>query len=450
MFQAARAVFSLLLSYGLLLLANGLFGTLLAVRATIEGFPAAVTGLVMAGHFMGLFLGGMGAIRVVASVGHIRAFAAFASMVSVAALCHVLVVDPVAWFALRVVTGFCMAGMIMVTESWLNERSERAVRGQVLALYMITNYLGSGLGQLLLPLADPAQFQLFCIASIAYSLALVPVLLTTAAAPQPARAERASFRTLWRTSPLGLVGACCAGLNNASFFSLGAVYAQRIGLDLAGTSTFMASVIFGGLALQWPVGRLSDHVDRRWVLTGVALVASAASIGLIAAGAGPALYAAAALYGGVSFTVYSLCVAHTNDFADPSARVQTASGLLIAYSVGAMTGPVLVGVLMGRFAPGAMFMYTATVMGCLGLFALYRMTRRRTVSPAERPGVINLPGGTFTAGQLYAAARDAMDGGTAAAPEGDPAAARDGSAGDTSGAGHPAPEAPGQPPPGPR
>jgi MFS family permease len=420
MFQTARAVFSLLLSYGLLLLANGLFGTLLGVRATLEGFPTAVTGVVMSGHFIGLFLGGLGAIRVVASVGHIRAFAAFASIMSVAALGHVLVVQPVAWFALRVVTGFCMAGMIMVTESWLNERSERAVRGQVLALYMITNYLGSGLGQFLLPLADPGEFQLFCVASIVYSLALVPVLLSTATAPQPARAVRASFSALWRTSPLGLIGACCAGLNNASFFSLGAVYAQRIGLDLAATSTFMGSVIFGGLLLQWPVGRLSDHVDRRWVLVAVGFTASAASVGLVAAGSGPLLYAAAGVYGGVSFTVYSLCVAHTNEFADPSARVQTASGLLIAYSVGAVIGPILVGLLMGTFAPRAMFLHSAAVMGGLGLFALFRMTRRRTPAPQARPGVINLPGGTFTAGQLYAAVRDAMDRRRSPRGDGDP------------------------------
>ena len=146
MFQAARAVFSLLLSYGLLLMGNGLFGTLLGIRATLEGFPTQVTGIIMSGHFIGLLVGGLLAVGVVARVGHIRAFAAFASIMSVAALAHILVLHPVVWFVLRLATGFCMAGMIMVTESWLNERSERSIRGQVLALYMITNYLGSGAG----------------------------------------------------------------------------------------------------------------------------------------------------------------------------------------------------------------------------------------------------------------------------------------------------------------
>jgi MFS family permease len=409
MLHAARAVFSLLLSYGLLLMGNGLFGTLLGVRATLEGFSTPVTGVIMSGHFIGLLVGGVMAVNVVAGVGHIRAFAAFASIMSVAALFHILMLHPVAWFVLRVATGFCMAGMILVTESWLNERSERSIRGQVLALYMITNYLGSGLGQFLLPMADPAEFQLFCVASIIYSLALVPVLLTTAAAPQPARAERASFRELWRTSPLGLIGACCAGLNNASFFSLGAVYAQGIGLDLKATSLFMASVILGGFLMQWPVGRLSDRVDRRWVLVGVGLTACAASLG-VAAVSGAMIYVAAAIYGGVSFTVYSVCVAHTNDFADPEKRVQTASGLLITYSVGAIVGPILVGFLMGEFAPRALFLYTACVQGFLGLFALYRMTRRRAPASEQRPGVINLPGGAFTAGELYEGVRESRDG----------------------------------------
>lgn len=202
------------------------------------------------------------------------------------------------------------------------------------------------------------------------------------------------------------------------------MYAQRIGLDLKSTSVFMGSVIFGGLALQWPVGRLSDRIDRRWVLVGVAIVASAASVGLVLAGGGPLVYVAAALYGGVSFTVYSVCVAHTNDFADPAKRVQTASGLLIAYSVGAITGPILVGLLMGRFVPQAMFIYTACVMAFLGLFALYRMTRRRSPSAGERPGVIPLPGGAHTAGALYAAVRDSMDRDLARMSDPDPAAPR--------------------------
>ncbi len=191
-----RSVFSLLLSYGLLLLANGLFGTLLGVRSRIEGFGTEVVGLIMAAYFLGLLLGALRAGMIVAAVGHIRAFAAFASIMSVTALLHVIVVDQVVWSILRFASGFCMAGMILVTESWLNARCTMRTRGQVMALYMVTNYFSAGAGQLLLTAADPARFQLFSVASIIFSLALVPVLLTRSSAPKPPKRDPLDLREL--------------------------------------------------------------------------------------------------------------------------------------------------------------------------------------------------------------------------------------------------------------
>ena len=228
-------------------------------------------------------------------------------------------------------------------------------------------------------------------------------------APGPAQGVRSNLPQCWRTWRLGLFGECCAGLNNAAFLSLGAVYAQRVGLDIEQTSFFMGSVLLGGLLMQWPVGRLSDRIDRRWVLVVVGLAASAASVGLVVAGGGALIYLAAAIYGGCCFTVYSVCVAHTNDFADPSTRVQTASGLLMAYSTGAIIGPILVGVLMNVYEARVFFLYTAVVLGFLGLFALFRMTRRSTRSPEQRTAAINLPGGAYTAGELYKAVDETID-----------------------------------------
>ncbi len=417
MLQTARAVLTLLLSYGLLVVANGLIGTLLGIRAIIEGYSAQVTGMIMTGQFIGLFLGAILAVRVVARVGHIRAFATFASVMSVAALGHVLWVHPLAWFVLRIVTGFCMAGMVMVVESWLNERADNHNRGQIMALYMITHYMGSGLGQFLLPLADPAQFQLFTLVSIIYSIALVPVLLTKAAAPRPAARERAGFFQLWRNSPLGFVGAVSAGLNNSTIFALGAVFAKQIGLSLTQTSLFMAAMIFGGMLLQWPVGRLSDCFDRRWVLIGVALAASIASLLLAAVTGGVLwrLYLAAALFGGASFTVYSQCIAHSNDFADPDKRVQVSGGLLMAYASGAIVGPLLAGAVITAFNPPAMFVFTASVNALLVVFAVFRMGTRETLEASKRRAVINLPGGQYTAGQLYSALREQIDWGRGSA-----------------------------------
>lgn len=411
MLRTVRSVVSLLLSYGLLLFANGLFGTLLGVRTQIEGFSTEVVGVIMAGFPFGLLLGALNAVRVVAGVGHIRAFAAFASLMSTSALVHVLWIDPIIWFMLRLLSGFCMAGMVMVTESWLNERATNETRGQVLSLYMITNYFSAGCGQYLLPLADPAQFHLFSVASIIFSLALVPVLLTRARAPMPAKPERMHLRELYKTSPFGLAGAFCAGLVNAVFYAMGPVFAQGIGLTLTETSTFMAAVILGGLFLQWPVGHLSDRIDRRRVLIGVALATSIACVAIVTAIAGARgwLFTAGAIYGGLSFTLYSLAAAHTNDFSDPDKRVQTASGLLVVYGVGGASGPVLAAALMGQVGPAGMFIYSATVTGLLGVFGSYRMRRAATKRVEDQSRYIVLPGEQFTSEELYTTVRNQMD-----------------------------------------
>ncbi len=411
MLKIVRSVASLLLSYGLLLFANGLFGTLLGVRTQIEGFSTEVVGVIMAGYFLGLLLGALHAVRIVAGVGHIRAFAAFASLTSISALAHVLWIDPIAWFMMRLMSGFCMAGMVMVTESWLNERATRETRGRVLSLYMITNYFAAGSGQYLLPLADPGEFHLFSVASIIFSLALVPVLLTRAVAPLPVQHHPMNFRELYRTAPLGLVGAFCAGIVNATFYGMGPVFAHGIGLSITATSTFMASVILGGLVLQWPVGRLSDRVDRRRVLAGVAMATALACMGIVLTeGRTQAwLFTAGVIYGGLSFTIYSLSAAHANDFCTADKLVQTASGLLVAYGVGASGGPVLAATLMGQVGPQGLFIFNAIVVALLGLFGIHRIRRRAPRSIEEQSPYIALPGAQFASEELYTAVRDQMD-----------------------------------------
>ena len=405
------AVASLLLSYGLLLLANGLFGTLIGLRTRIEGFSALVVGLVIAAYFGGLLMGGLSAERFVSRVGHIRAFAAFASVMSVSALGIVLVVHPVAWALMRLLGGYCMAGMVMVTESWINERCTNRTRGQVMAFYMITNYLAAGLGQFLLPLGDPAQFQLFCVASIIYSLALVPVLLTRASAPIPSKPRPLRFRALYHTSPLGFIAALAAGVVNSNFYGLGPVFAHDVGLSLTQTSTFMAAAILGGLLMQWPAGRLSDAIDRRTVIAVATLGTAFAgfAIALASGRTGAGLFVLAALYGGFSFTVYSIAAAHTNDFADPAERVRTASGLLIAYGIGACFGPLLTSLAMGWIGPMGLFLSSGAVHLAIALFAFYRGYRRATRAREERAPTINLPGGQFTSGVLYNRLRDELE-----------------------------------------
>ena len=411
MLDAIRAIFSLLLSYGLLLLANGLFNTLIGVRTALEGFSTELIGIISACHFIGLLIGANKATAVVWPVGHIRAFAAFASLMSITALAPVLWINPYFWMVLRLGTGFCMAGMIMVTEAWINARANRDNRGQIMSLYMITNYLAAGCGQLLLNLADPATFYLFSIASIIFSLAVVPVLLTQAQAPTLAPLTRLPLRRLWTTSPLGVAGAAVAGLINATFYGMGPVFAHLVGLSIRETSLFMASAVLGGLVLQWPVGRLSDRIDRRIVLTITTSLVALACFGVVVASSNGAhwLYAVGAVYGGLSFTLYSIANAHTNDYADPDQRVQTAGGLLIAYGCGAIAGPLVAATVMGQFGATSMFYYNATICIGLALFALVRMGLRPGVPRDQRRPLITLPGGQFTYGQLQAALRRQLE-----------------------------------------
>lgn len=410
MLPTLRAIAALLISYGTLLLANGLFSTLLSVRTKIEHFDTQIAGLILASYYLGLFVGARYGVRIVARVGHIRAFAAFASIISITALVHVLMINVFAWSALRFIAGFCMAGMIMVTESWLNERSTRTTRGKVLSLYMITNYAAAGLAQFLLLLSNPAHFQLFSVVSILYSLALVPVLMTRAAAPQPVQPTAAPLAELYRISPVGMVGALCTGLISASFYSLAPIFTREIGLALSETASFMACGILGGLLLQWPLGWLSDQIDRRWVVI-LSAVGTAVGCGLIvwrAEYGGPWLYVACVLYGSFAFTIYSHSAAHANDLAGTGRLIQVSSGLLIVYGVGAVLGPLLAAQVMGWIGPVGVFVFNAVVALVLAAFTAWRLRRQVRPGREKRP-FVPVPSTQYSSAEIYRAARDQRD-----------------------------------------
>ena len=402
MFSTLSAVFSLLLSYGLLLLANGLFATLLGVRTQVEGFPTDLVGFIVAAYFFGLLLGGLFAGRVVARVGHIRSFAAFASLMSVSALLHPIWISVGSWMLLRMLSGFCMAGMIMVTESWLNERASNSNRGQVLSFYMTTNYFAAGCGQFLLTVGDPSKFQLFSLASVIFSLALLPVLLTRAKAPIITSAGRMGLITLYRMAPLGVIGVLCGGLINASVLGLGPVYATNIGLTEASLSIFMATIIMSGLILQWPMGRLSDRIGRGPLLVVIPIVVSLASFSIIMASDFRLLFASIGLFGAFQFTIYSLSAATANDLVSSEQRVQVAAALLIIYGAGASIGPIIAGLFMSFMGPQGLFAYFALVSLLLSLFATIK--RRRGGSPATRKPFVAVPTTQATSNQLYISA----------------------------------------------
>ena len=381
MLAAILSAWALLLGIALIMLGNGLQGTLLGVRATLEGFGTGTTGLVMTGYFAGFLAGSRIVPRLLAGVGHVRVFAAFASLASCAALVHVVFVSPISWGLIRFVTGFSFAGIFVVAESWLNDAATNKTRGQLLSVYMIIVTGGMGAGQLLLNLADPREYELFVLVSILISFALVPITLSAGRAPAFEAPESIGARALFRASPLGVAGAFLIGIAHGALFSMGAVYATRIGLAVDLISYFIAAALLGGLVLQWPIGWLSDRFDRRKVIVAAAWVAAGAAFGAGMAGddSYAALIALTVLLGGMSLPLYSLCGAHTNDHLTPRQMVAASATLVLVSGAGLTLGPSIAAAAMGLAGPSGMFWSLAAAHGCVGAYGLYRMVRRDPV-----------------------------------------------------------------------
>ncbi|MDH3389034.1 MAG: MFS transporter [Gammaproteobacteria bacterium] len=384
---ALMSSWALLLGFGILMLGDGLQGTLLAVRADLEGFSATLTGLVMSTFYLGFLLGSILTPRITMGVGHIRVFAAFATLSSAAILVHALFVTAPVWIAMRLVSGFCFAGLYIVAESWLNERATNETRGKLLSLYMVVTYLGVGAGQLLLNLADPRQFELFILVSILISVAVVPLLLSARSPPAFHDSVRIGLLQLFRLTPLGLVSMFAVGLVTATFFALGPVYARRIGLDIRDTSYFMTAAVLGTVLLQGPIGALSDRFDRRKVLTATTLLTSIAAVLCVAAAqaSNQLLFVAVGLFGGFAFPLYSICIAYTNDHLDPRQMIAASGALVLVSGIGAIIGPVSFAAIMDRYGNQALFWSIAAVHALTGLFAIYRMFSSAPV-PLERQG----------------------------------------------------------------
>jgi len=381
MIAAILSCWALLLGLALLMLGNGLQGTLLGLRASLEGFPTTTTGLVMTGYFAGYVLGSVVVPRMIQHVGHVRVFAALASAASVAVLLHSLFVLPVPWFAMRVVTGFCFAGLYLVTESWLNDIATNENRGQLLSVYMAVVMGSMGLGQLLLNAGDPTRHELFVLVSVLVSVALVPMLLSAGRAPEFSAPESISLRALFAASPLGIVGSFSTGLAQGSFFGMGAVFADEVGFETSQVAWFMTAFGIGGMALQWPIGRLSDAMDRRKVIVVTTALSAGAALGAAAAleHSAAALIAVTALYGCISVPLYSLFIAHTNDHLEARHRVAASGGLVMVGGLGAVLGPVLCGSLMSVLGSMAFLLFLAANHALVTGYGLWRMARRESV-----------------------------------------------------------------------
>ncbi|HET9680116.1 MAG TPA: MFS transporter, partial [Gammaproteobacteria bacterium] len=333
---------SLFLAVLLMMLGNGLLGSLLGLKLAQAGASPLAAGVVMAGYYLGLVIGAFVCQGIVRRVGHIRAFAAFGAInVATVMLLALTTATPV-WVALRIITGITMMGLYMVVESWFNERAERRVRGRVFSLYMAVSFAGLGGGQFLLAMNDIASLDLFLVAGMLFSLCLVPVALTRAVHPQPVEATRFDIRHLFQLAPYAVIACSCAGLVNGAFYALGPVYAYATLSGAAGTGAFMGVTIIGGLLLQWPVGLLSDRFDRRTIMALLSIAVAVLSLLLLLLES--ALFwqlVIALLWGGLAFTVYPVAVAYANDHIEPQDIMPAAGALLLSYGIGAAMGPLL-------------------------------------------------------------------------------------------------------------
>jgi MFS family permease len=388
MLDALRSVASLLLGAGVLILGNGLVGIVLPVRMGLEHVPTQVSGLVMSSYYAGLVAGCLWGRGIISRVGHIRAFAAFAATVAAMTLIYALWFDPLAWAVLRAITGFCMAGLFATIESWLNLRASKESRGKILSLYMVTSYLASTLGQLLVNVWSVKGLELFCLGDMLLSLSLVPIVLTHVTGPQMGRSAPLSLIKLYRISPLGVVASTGAGLVSGAFYGMGAIFAANIGMPVLDISIFMGVTLIGGLAIQWPIGWASDRHDRRtvllWVLVGVAVVCLLEYAMSFMPFGTRGLLLLTLLFGGGAATIYPLAVAHAFDYVEQEHMVPASAGMLLAWALGATAGPLLASQAMAIGGNWAMFLYLAGMSGLLAAFVRYRMGRRSALPTAEQ------------------------------------------------------------------
>jgi len=389
MWSDLRASWALLIGVGFMMLGNGLQGTLLGLRATMEGFPTFITGIMMSGYFVGIFVGSMLAPKLVQRVGHIRVFAALASLASVSILIHGLYVHAITWTLMRLLTGLSYAGLYVVSESWLNDRAGNETRGRILSIYMVITTLGMGSGQFLLNLSSPLKVDLFILISIIVSLGLIPMLLTARPAPAFESSGKMSLRELYKASPLGVISNGLTGVAHGTIFGLGAVYARQAIHDLSLISWFMASFLIGSLIFQWPIGWISDRVNRRLAMLGMSVVAIVTcTIAIFLPDEEPLFFAVIMILGGAAMPMYSLCIAYVNDRLEPEQIVGASGTLVMVAGIGLSTGPIIVSFLMGEFGPDFYFIGIATAFALILTFTLYRMIRREAISVQDQGPIV--------------------------------------------------------------
>lgn len=390
MIKVLSGVWALLLGIVLIMLGNGMHFTLIGLRGGIEGFSASELAIVTSGYFMGFLLGARFSPVLIRRVGHVRVFAALGSFMSAGLISFPLVTEPWAWTVLRLLVGFCMSGIYVAAESWLNNAATNETRGKVLSAYMIAQTLGIIGAQGLLTLGDARNSALFIGASILVSISFAPILLSVAPAPVVEVAPPMSVRNLFAGSPLGTVGIFLLGGIYATQSGMGAVFGTQIGLKTAQIALFVAMLFAGALLLQYPIGWLSDRMDRRKLIFGAScLGAASCALGWSNNGLWP-LMAAAFFAGGVTTPLYALFLAYTNDFLSAEDMPAASGGLVFTFGLGAIAGPLIAGWAMQGIGASAFWLVLGAIFGAIAIYALYRMTQRSIVPVDETESYLSV------------------------------------------------------------
>ena len=396
MLQVVKLNWALLIGILLLMLGNGVQATLLGVRGAVEGYTTFTMSIIMSGYFIGFLGGSKLAPQMIKRVGHVRVFAALASLISAVMILYAAFPSATFWTVLRIIIGFCFSGVYVVAESWLNDNSTNQTRGQVLSVYVIVQLLGIVSAQALLNFGDPGGYFLFVISSVLVSIAFAPILLSVSPAPLFETAKPMSVRDLVRASPLGATGAFCLGALFAGLWGMSSVFGTQVGLSVREISIFVAAIYVGGMIFQYPVGWFSDRFDRRKIILAMAAISAiAAMIAVVTFGIFAALISAALVIGGVVNPMYTLVVAYSNDMLEPEDMPAAAGALIFLNGLGAAGGPLVVGWIMTLVGPVGFFVYIAAVMAFLAFFTLFRMALRPAVSD-QTTGAYTPVGPTIT------------------------------------------------------
>ena len=388
---------ALFTGYFILMIAHGFQGNLLGVRSVIEEFNFLATGAIMSGYFVGYFIGANQIPKIVGKVGHIRVFAAFASMASLSILIHAVFVNPIVWTFARFITGLSIVSIFIVMESWLNDRANNRTRGQLLSIYMFITLIGISLGTLLLNFSSPEKYEPFILISLLLSFALIPILLTKRKAPKFKKLGYIDIKSLYKISPLASVSMLCTGIIHSALFSLGAVYAASMNFTIFEISLLLFLVTVSGGIFQWPIGYYSDKSDRRLIIIFctffsalfcfLAILSSGASLQYMYLATSLGLdkimfFIYVTLYAGMAIPMFTLNLAYVNDYIQREKFVAAGAGMQIIFGIGAMTGPFICSLMMNKLGTNGFFIHLLFFHLVIGAFGLYRITKR---SYADNP-----------------------------------------------------------------